>query len=437
MHGMLKDILLYIQALSFQEFMSAYWYFFIFDFCRYFVLTLVTTAIFLVKRTDTDTKKQDARARLFDDNPLISVIVPGKNEGKHIPKLTSTLRKQTYRHIETIIVDDGSNDDTAHICRRALKDKQIDAFFSVSVRGGKASAANLALRYAKGEYVVHIDADSNLDDKALEELLIPFYMDRRIGAVGGDIRVANAGESLASSLQALEYAKSISVGRRVASQFGILRIISGAFGAFRTDILRTLGGWDVGPGLDGDITIKIRKMGYRVIFAPSALCFTNTPVSFKALTKQRFRWSRSLIRFRLRKHIDMLLPRDNFNWANCVLLMDNLFLGFFLNINWLIYTISIFARYRGNVGTILVVNILLYTLLSAAQLLVVLVLSPSRSVRAHDAKLSVYVPLMSPYSGLYLRFVTILAHFSEFFFRSSFRDPWNPWKVSRRVLDQE
>ncbi|MFP4417407.1 MAG: glycosyltransferase family 2 protein [Chitinispirillaceae bacterium] len=437
MHAIYETVLIYLESLTIEKFFSTYWYFIIFDFGRYFLLSLVMVIIYLLKYSERKTQKRKARKHLFYDNPLVSVIVPGKNEGKHIPKLTQTLRKQTYKNIETIIVDDGSKDDTAGICRNALKKGEISRFFSVAVRGGKASAANLALRYARGAYIIHIDADSNLDSRALEEMLIPFYMDKRVGAVGGDIRVANAEESLASSLQALEYAKTISIGRRVASQFGILRIISGAFGAFKTDILRELGGWDVGPGLDGDITVKIRKLGYRVVFAPDAVCFTNTPVSFKALARQRFRWSRSLIRFRLRKHIDMLFPYDNFRWPNCFFLLDNLLFGLILNINWFIYTIFIISRYGNRVVTILFVNLFLYTLLGGIQMLVILCLAPNKAIRRHDASLWIYIPAMSPYSGLYLRFVTIFAHLSEFFFKSSYRDPWNPWKVSRKVLQEE
>lgn len=52
--------------------------------------------------------KAFARFRLHKDNPLISVIVPGKNEGQHIYKLVKSLAEQTYRNYEVIIIDDGS-----------------------------------------------------------------------------------------------------------------------------------------------------------------------------------------------------------------------------------------------------------------------------------------------------------------------------------------
>ena len=100
----------------------------------------------------------------------------------------------------------------------------------------------------------------------------------------------------------------------VVSKLGLYKIVSGAFGAFPKQLLMRLGGWDIGPGLDGDITVKIRKLRYKVLFEENALCLTHVPVTWKALTKQRRRWSRSLVRFRIRKHKDVWFPDRNFSY---------------------------------------------------------------------------------------------------------------------------
>lgn len=86
---------------------------------------------------------------LYVDNPLITVLVPGKNEGKHIFKLVSSLREQTYQNLEVIIVDDGSDDDTPFICRDLEKDGYIDKYYRLNERGGKASAANYGVYHAR------------------------------------------------------------------------------------------------------------------------------------------------------------------------------------------------------------------------------------------------------------------------------------------------
>ena len=290
----------FLTSMEFEQFISMFWHFLVFEFSKYVLLAGVVILWYIYQRPTIKRQEEIARTKLYREYPLISVIVPGKNEGPNIYKLAKSLKSQTYQNYELIIVDDGSDDDTYFICKDLLKRNIIDMFISNPERGGKASAANTALKFSKGKYVIHLDADSHLKDDAIETILLPFYMDENIGAVGGDVRVNNVEESLATALQGVEYLKSITIGRFVADKLDIMRLISGAYGAFRMDVLRRISGWDVGPGLDGDITLKIRKMGFKVVFMFESICYTNAPTKFKALTKQRYRWDRSIIRFRLR-----------------------------------------------------------------------------------------------------------------------------------------
>ena len=169
-----------------------------------------------------------------------------------------------------------------------------------------------------------------------QEAVREVYMDEKIGAVGGNVKVRNADESLCARLQAIEYLKTISVGRIISSQLGIYKIISGAFGAFRADVTDSIKGWDIGPGLDGDITVKIRKSGYKIYFQPEAVCLTNAPSKFKILTKQRLRWDKSIIRFRVRKHKDVYFPHQGFSWSNFFALFFAIFIKILCDCNILV-----------------------------------------------------------------------------------------------------
>ncbi|MBL4604713.1 MAG: glycosyltransferase, partial [Flavobacteriaceae bacterium] len=316
LHNLLPEYLNYWFVVGLQKFIRVFWYFVIFEFTRYVIIDYIIAFIFWLTGKTRKEKMEVAKQKLFSENPFISVIIPGKNEGRHLYKLTKSLAEQTFRNFELIIVDDGSDDNTAIIGKNLEAQGLIDMFIRNEMRGGKASAANLALRYSKGKYIVHLDADCSFDRDAIEKILIPFYLDEKIGAVGGNVKARNYKENLCAKLQAIEYLKTISVGRIVTSYLGIYKIISGAFGAFRKDVIDCVGGWDIGPGLDGDITVKIRKSGYKIHFQPEAVCLTNVPSNFKALTKQRLRWDKSIIRFRVRKHRDIYMPNANFNWSN-------------------------------------------------------------------------------------------------------------------------
>ncbi len=420
----------FLNYITLGKFLRIFWFFFIFDFLRY---TLFDIIILITKKAHKNSFAiEKAKKELFAQKPLVSIIVPGKNEGKHIPKLIESLENQTYKNFEIIIIDDGSDDDTYQICSYLYSIGKIDKYLRNEIRGGKASAANFGLRFADGEYIIHLDADSYLEFDAIENIIIPFFMDKKIGAVGGDIRVANYNENILTSLQAIEYIKSISIGREVTSFLGILRVISGAFGAFRKDILNRIGGWDIGPGLDGDITIRIRKLGAKVTFTSSAICYTNVPTNIKSLTKQRYRWDRSLIRFRLRRHRDILMPDEHFNPLNFLTFLDNIWFNLIMTINFWIYMFDIFNNFLSYINIIFVVNYFLYLFTDIIQFVVALSVIP-RSFKFFN--LIIYIPLLPFYMGIYLRIIRTYAYFMEFFFKASYKDPWNPWKVSKKVVE--
>jgi len=410
------------------------WHFFVFEFSKYIVLFFVIFTYYYFKKSETDELKEWAKGQLYREYPLISVIVPGKNEGPNIYKLAMSLKEQTYKNYELIIVDDGSDDDTAKIGIDLLNRKLIDRFISNPDRGGKASAANAALKFSHGKYIVHLDADSHLKYNSIEEILLPFYMYENIGAVGGDVRVNNVEDSVTSALQGIEYLKSITVGRFVADKMDVMRLISGAYGAFRMDVLQRLGGWDVGPGLDGDITLKIRKLGYTVVFAMDAICYTNAPTKFKALAKQRFRWDRSIIRFRFRKHLNILLNK-NFKLPLKMAIVDNVVYNALFDIFWVIYIYFVVTAYTANIGAVLLTNYLLYVLDNYIKFgLIILFLGDT--FRKKDFYGVLYLPLIPLYTGIFLRLVRIYAHAMEYMFKVSYYDRWNPWKVSKVVKNK-
>ncbi|MEO1023434.1 MAG: glycosyltransferase family 2 protein, partial [Bacteroidota bacterium] len=248
------------------------------------------------------------------------------------------------------------------------------------------------------------------------------------GAVGGNVKVRNYKESLCARLQAIEYLKTISIGRIVTSQLGICRIISGAYGAFRRDILDTIGGWDIGPGLDGDITVKIRKCGYDIHFESRAICLTAAPTRLKALRKQRLRWDKSLIRFRIRKHRNVFFPMANFRWSNFFSASENIFYNLILDITWIVYMIDVLLNYTSHLLFIIPMNFTLYVVMNIAQMWCVLAVSERRR---EETELIRYLLLMPFYTGIYLRIIRSVAYFQELVFKRSYEDPWNPEKTSR------
>lgn len=98
---------------------------------------------------------------------LVSIIVPAYNVEKYITRCLDSLCRQTYRDIEIIVIDDGSNDKTGEICERFQKtDSRISVFHQIN--GGVSHARNKGIQYATGKYMVFVDADDWLDYDMIE-----------------------------------------------------------------------------------------------------------------------------------------------------------------------------------------------------------------------------------------------------------------------------
>ena len=91
--------------------------------------------------------------------PFVSVIVPAYNEELVIKNTINSLLASKYDEYEIIVVDDGSVDKTNEIIRENFDDNERVRLVPASA-GGKAAALNVGLRYAKGEIVIALDADT-------------------------------------------------------------------------------------------------------------------------------------------------------------------------------------------------------------------------------------------------------------------------------------
>jgi chlorobactene glucosyltransferase len=98
------------------------------------------------------------------DGPLVSVLIPARNEEKHIERCLDSLRNQLYKNYEILVINDNSTDDTLNILRRiAAEDKRIQVYNGEPLPGdwfGKPFALHQVSRHAKGEILLFTDADT-------------------------------------------------------------------------------------------------------------------------------------------------------------------------------------------------------------------------------------------------------------------------------------
>lgn len=227
----------------------------------------------------------------FNDNaPMVSVLIPCFNEADNLNTSIPHLLNMDYPNYELIFINDGSRDNTLQIIRDwALQAEKIVVL--TQENGGKASAMNLGLRYARGKYIVGIDGDSILDYNALAYMVQTLERDETLGGLTGNPRVRNRGTVL-GRLQVAEFSSIIGLIKRSQSVLGTLFTMSGVIMCLRRDMLRELGGWSENMMTeDIDITWKAQTAGYNIAYEPRALCWVLMPETVHGLYKQRLRWA--------------------------------------------------------------------------------------------------------------------------------------------------
>lgn len=101
---------------------------------------------------------------------LVSVIVPIYNTVEYLPRCVNSIRKQTYRNLEIILVDDGSTDNSGAMAEKfALEDKRVRVFHKEN--GGSSSARNLGIEKARGDFIGFVDSDDYIEPQMYERLL--------------------------------------------------------------------------------------------------------------------------------------------------------------------------------------------------------------------------------------------------------------------------
>lgn len=273
-------------------------------------------------------------------SPPITILAPAHNEEKSIRTSVESLLALEYPELEIIIINDGSTDRTLEELANAFALREMNALYvaqvpSAPIRalyrstldprllvvdkaagGSKADAVNAGLNAATSPYVCVVDSDSVLESDALLRIMMPILSDsQKVVCAGGIVRVLNGSKvqdgrmkqvrlprKPIEAIQVVEYLRAFLIGREAWAKLNMLMIISGAFGVFRTDLVRAIGGYRASAiGEDFDLVARMhrylleQRQAYRVQFVPDPVCWTEVPSDVRSLGRQRARWQKGLL----------------------------------------------------------------------------------------------------------------------------------------------
>lgn len=227
--------------------------------------------------------------------PMVSIIVPVKDEERVVDRLLKALLRLDYpaEKMEILIVEDGSSDKTVEICMEYVR-RYPDRvrLLRKPMSNGKPSALNYALKYAKGEIVAIFDADNVPEPDALKKA-VTYFSDHSVAAVQGRLCSINADENMLAKFISYEDAVWCETYLRGKDVLGLFVHLRGSCQFIRRDILTRLGGFDEAAlSEDMELSARLIENDYRIRYAPDVCAWQEVPMDLTQLFKQRVRWFR-------------------------------------------------------------------------------------------------------------------------------------------------
>ena len=232
--------------------------------------------------------------------PTVSLVIPTCDEEATIFRKIDNLLEIDYPKgkLEIIFVD-SSRDKTAEIIQNFMHNAPIHvSMLSEPQRKGLAAALNQGYAAASGEIIIKSDCDMILR-KDFVKSIVTYFSNQKIGAVSGAIEVLN------SYGTEVGY-RTIFEKLRLAEANLDSTYVFNAF-AFRSRLVESIDERSVAD--DAELALKIRKKGYKTVYAPDAIIYETSPTQLRARIKQKSRRAQGHIRLAFQNRGILFNPR--------------------------------------------------------------------------------------------------------------------------------
>ncbi|MBT2567257.1 glycosyltransferase [Arthrobacter sp. ISL-85] len=236
---------------------------------------------------------------------LVSIVIAAHNEEAVIVRTLDSIRRSTYPSFEVLVADDASGDLTGRLVRDyQLRHPGMDLRIVRMHRNvGKGAALNSLLRrFARGQFVMTLDADSVLQPDAVTNAL-SYFDDPYVAGVAANVQIMDEPTAL-GILQRFEHM----IGYRSKKLYSLLNcefVVGGVASTYRMRVLRKVDFYDTDTVTeDIGLSAKITHLGnrrFRMVYGADVVAKTEGVLTFRALAKQRYRWkygsSQNLIKY--------------------------------------------------------------------------------------------------------------------------------------------
>jgi cellulose synthase/poly-beta-1,6-N-acetylglucosamine synthase-like glycosyltransferase len=256
------------------------------------------------------------------DKSCVTIIIPAKNEETVIERTITNCLSQTYRNIEIVVICHNCTDGT-YFAATQIHDSRVSVFDYKTMESGKGLALDFGARRSRGEFILVLDSDGILNSDFISTVL-PLFDNFNIAAVQGNIICSNRHQSIITALISLEGDLFSIPYMTVKSLLDKRTPLGGTGYIVKKEILSSVGGFGNALIDDFELSFRLYRKKYRIIFAPLSLCYDEKPPHLGLLLKQRSRW--------VKGHLDLLERRvpefsdimGNIHWLNPIFMICGL-----------------------------------------------------------------------------------------------------------------
>ncbi len=220
----------------------------------------------------------------IDKQQLVTIIIPMFNEEQNIANCLEYLAKQTYKHIEIILIDDASTDNTINISNQVANKLKLQVkVVSQKIHQERSLTRNIGAKLSKGMWLLFLDADMYLGKKVIEECV---NLSKTSAVKAVIIPEQSQGKGFWAKCRTLEKRCYIGDSKIEAARF------------FNKEIFLKVGGWDekMISGEDWDLTRRVSNQ-YTIGRINSYILHNEGNLSLWKVAKKKFYYASKSSRY--------------------------------------------------------------------------------------------------------------------------------------------
>lgn len=226
--------------------------------------------------------------------PLVTIVVPARNEEKNIRECLDAILRQDFEDYELLVVDGASTDKTPEIIQSMAS---IDPRIRLMHNPDKVipRSLNLALDAARGRWLIRVDAHAEIPSDYVSRV-VAHLSEGKYRAVGG--RKDGVGRTAAGQAIAAAMGSPFGVGNSTYHFGDRMQTVEHVpFGAYSVELARELGGWDerLSVNQDFEFDYRVRSAGYDILFDPALVIDWECRQSIRDLFSQYKRYGRGKV----------------------------------------------------------------------------------------------------------------------------------------------